>query len=83
MTLEDRRALASLASIPGYRVLLTHLVQSKREPSLDRLKTAKTRDEIADSAMEFRIWDSVLKELENLPKQAVQELKEEGDSIYG
>lgn len=82
MTVEETRAIAALHTIPGYRLLLTEVVKL-REASLERLKTAHGQEDIVDTAMEFRIWDTVVKFLESKPKEAVEELKEQGDSIYG
>jgi len=83
VTTENKRAIASLANIHGYHVLLTEVVKSKLETALEKLHTAKGQENIVNAALEFRIWDSVMKDLESAPKRAVDELKEEGDVIYG
>lgn len=76
------RAIASLDNLAGYHALVD-LVKSKRETFLESLKLAKTQEEIVTRALEFRIWDEVVKLLEREPKEAIEVLKEEGDPIYG
>lgn len=76
------RSVASLHNIAGYHVLVS-MLKSKREDLLDSLKLAKTQEEIITRALEFRIWDEVVKFLEREPQEAVNTLKEEGDPIYG
>lgn len=50
---------------------------------MDRLKLASGREEILEAAMLFRAWDDVVAVLENTPREAEEELKKEGDYIYG
>lgn len=82
MSIEETRALASLHNLAGYH-LLTRRVVELREAALAKLKTAHGQEDIVSTAMEFRIWDEVVKLLERAPREAVEELKEQGDSIYG
>ena len=81
--LDETRAIASLASIPGYRVLLDKMVKSKREDALQRLKLAKGQEARGEAGLEFAIWDDVLQILETAPFVAVKTLQAEGDTIYG
>lgn len=83
MTLESSRALAALHTIPGFHLLLNEVVNLKREATLDKLKTAREQQDIVIAAMEFRIWDEVYKSLRATVADAVRELKEQGDEIYG
>jgi hypothetical protein len=80
---DETRALASLHTLVGYRVLLDKVVKSKREDALTKLKLATAQENIVSAALEFRVWDDVTKTLQDLPAQAVEELKTEGDTIYG
>jgi hypothetical protein len=81
--LDETRAIASLASIPGYRVLLDKVVKSKRDDALQRLKLARGQEARGEAGLEFAIWDDVIQLLETAPTVAVQTLQAEGDQIYG
>jgi hypothetical protein len=83
LDLDKQRALASLATISGYRVLLDEVLKSKREDALQRLKLAKGQEARGEAGLEFAIWDDVIQFLERIPTEAVAALKEEGDPIYG
>ena len=64
-------------------MLLEDVVKPRRNVLLDRLKLASGREEILEAAMLFRAWDDVVAVLENTPREAEEELKKEGDYIYG
>ena len=83
LTTEQKRAIASLETVPGYSILLENAVRLDRDSALERLKLAHSRDEITDAALAFRTWDIVYDRLKRYPNEIIELLKEEGDQIYG
>lgn len=82
-TKTQRQQIAALNTIPGYELLLEFVVRLNRDQALEKLNLAKTRDEVTETAYNFRAWNSILEELTNAPKKIEAALKEEGDEIYG
>lgn len=83
LTTEEKRALAGLKTSQGFKLLLEKVVKLNREQELDKLKIAVGGEEIVDAACRFRAWDDVVRLLEQTPEHALEELKAEGDPIYG
>ena len=83
LTQDQVRAIASLKTITGYKVLLETVIKSKVETAINNLKHAKGRDDRADASVEFVVWDEVSRLLDRLPTDALEELKAAGDAIYG
>jgi len=79
----QRRKIAALNTIEGFWILLDSVVKLNRDQALERLKLAKTRDEVTEAGYNFRAWDTVLDDLTKAPKDIEAGLKEEGDEIYG
>ena len=82
-TLEQRRQIAALNTIPGYELLLQFVVRSNRDQALERLNLAKSRDEVTEAAYNFRAVNQVLEDLIRAPKDFENQLREEKDAIYG
>jgi hypothetical protein len=82
-TKEQKRQIAALNTSPGYELLLQFVVRLNRDQALEKLNLAKTRDEVTETAYNFRAWNSVLEELTTAPKNIETALKEEKDEIYG
>lgn len=80
---DQRQKIAALNTIEGFSILLDEVVKSSRDQALERLKLAKTRDEVTESGYNFRAWDTVLEDLKRTPKEIEQGLRDEGDTIYG
>jgi hypothetical protein len=59
------------------------VVELNRDTALAKLKLVTGTDAKADAAYLFCAWDEVLRLLEKLPGQMVEELKNEKDPIYG
>jgi precorrin-3B methylase len=83
LTTDQRRQIAALNTIPGYKLLLDFVVSLNRDQALERLKLAREREAVTEAAYDFRSWDTVVSMLRDGPKQIEQELKDEGDPIYG
>lgn len=83
LTLEEKRAVASLKTITGYRILLDKVVKCNQEDALVNLKLSHGSEQIIEAALRFRVWDDVLKLLHSAPEIAKDELAAEGDAIYG
>lgn len=83
MDLEQKRAVAALATVPGYAVLLDQLVKPLKTAAMSRLLTAKQEQEVLDAALDLRAWERVETILRETPQRLVEELKKEGDAIYG
>lgn len=81
-SLDDKRAIASLATSPGWRLLVAE-VRKLQTASMERLKLTNVRDDIVASAVELRTLERVAVLLETLPPETVEELKQQGDEIYG
>ena len=82
-TTEDKRAIASLVTVPGYQLLIEKVVKLEKDKALDRLKLAKERDEVMDAALDYRSWVKTVETLERAPMEMLDTLKKENDSIYG
>jgi hypothetical protein len=50
---------------------------------MQNLRLIHDRDRIYASAVELRLLDRIAEDLEGLPQACVDELKAEGDEIYG
>jgi len=83
LTLEEKRRIAALRNIAGYQLLIDKVVKLRQEQSLTHLKLARGSEEIVNAAHNFRVWDDVVKLLEDTPREIGEELKQEGDEIYG
>jgi hypothetical protein len=83
LTKEEKRGIASLKTIEGYSILLKKVVELNRDTALAKLKLVNGTDAKADAAYLFCAWDEVLRIMEKLPGQMIEELKNEGDPIYG
>lgn len=81
-TLEDKRAIASLVTIKGYQLLIEKVVKLERDKALAKMKLALS-DEKLQHSYEFCAWDTVVKTLEETPKEIMEALKAEKDDIYG
>ena len=82
LTLEEKRAISSLLTVKGFQLLIDKVVKLEREKSLTKMKLALS-DEKLQHSYEFCAWDNVVKALEETPKQMMENLKAEGDEIYG
>jgi len=82
LTDEQKRRIAALRTIPGYKLLLEVVVKEARDAAQERLKTARGRDEILEAAMDYRAWEKVSEMLERVPRVLEEELKEKGDFVY-
>jgi hypothetical protein len=59
------------------------VVREKQREALQHLRLLHDKDAIYASAIELRLLDMLATDLERFPQQLVDELKEEGDEIYG
>jgi hypothetical protein len=50
---------------------------------MDRLKRARGQEAIYESAIELKTGENLLELIRNVPKYALEDLKKEGDEIYG
>jgi hypothetical protein len=50
---------------------------------MDRLKRAQGQEQIYETAIELRTREQVFDILRDVPKYALEDLKKEGDEIYG
>lgn len=82
LTIEEKRAIASLATVKGYQILLDKVLEWKKEQALVKMKAALS-DEKLQHSYEFCAWDEVLRTLRGFPEGLVSNLKDEGDEIYG
>ncbi len=83
MTTQEKRAIAGLVNAPGLVALLDQVVKPHRDNAMARLFLAKTEQDVLDAALDLRAWERVSRELRDLPVRMVEELKEEGDEVYG
>ena len=82
LTLEEKRAISSLLTVKGYQLIIDKVVKLNREAALTKMKMSLS-DEKLQFSYEFCAWDNVVKALEETPKQVMENLKAEGDEIYG
>ena len=82
LTLEEKRAISSLLTVKGYQLLVDKVVKLNRDSALTKMKMSLS-DEKLQYSYEFCAWDNVVKALEETPKQIMENLKAEGDDIYG
>jgi hypothetical protein len=50
---------------------------------MDRLKRAKGQEAIYESAIELKTGENLVDLIKNTPKWCLEDLRKEGDSIYG
>ena len=82
LTLEEKRAISSLLTVKGFQLIIDKVVKLNRESALAKIKMSLS-DEKLQFSYEFCAWDNVVKALEETPKQIMENLKAEGDEIYG
>lgn len=82
LSLEEKRHIASLATVKGYQILLDRVLEWKKEQALVKMKAALS-DEKLQFSYEFCAWDEVLRTLRGFPEELVSILKEAKDEIYG
>ena len=82
LTLEEKRAISSLLTVKGFQLIIDKVVKLNRESALTKIKMSLS-DEKLQFSYEFCAWDNVVKALEETPKQIMENLKAEGDEIYG
>ena len=82
LTLEEKRAISSLLTVKGFQLIIDKVVKLNRDTALAKMKLALS-DEKLQHSYEFCAWDNVVKALEETPKQIMEDLKAEGDEIYG
>jgi hypothetical protein len=82
LTLEEKRAISSLLTVKGFQLLVDKVVKLNRDSALTKMKMSLS-DEKLQYSYEFCAWDNVVKALEETPKQIMENLKAEGDEIYG
>jgi hypothetical protein len=82
LTLEEKRAISSLLTVKGFQLIIDKVVKLNRESALTKMKMSLS-DEKLQFSYEFCAWDNVVKALEETPKQIMEDLKAEGDEIYG
>jgi hypothetical protein len=83
MTTEQRRQIASLETVKGYRMVVDMIVKAAEDESLARLTTSTDKDVVWKAAIELQMAKRLYNELTALPARMVEELKDEGDEIYG
>jgi hypothetical protein len=82
LTLEEKRAISSLLTVKGFQLIIDKVVKLNRDSALAKMKLSLS-DEKLQYSYEFCAWDNVVKALEETPKQMMENLKAEGDEIYG
>jgi hypothetical protein len=82
LTVEEKRAISSLLTVKGFQILIDKVVKLNRDTALAKMKMSLS-DEKLQHSYEFCAWDNVVKALEETPKQMMENLKAEGDEIYG
>ena len=82
LTVEEKRAISSLLTVKGFQILIDKVVKLNRDTALTKMKMSLS-DEKLQYSYEFCAWDNVVKALEETPKQIMENLKAEGDEIYG
>jgi hypothetical protein len=83
MDVEERRRIAALATVPGYQKVLDLVIKTAMKDAESRLTSTVEQDKLYRAAIEFQWARLMYNELSNLPKRLVDELKDEGDQIYG
>lgn len=83
LTVDERRQVASLQTVKGYQLVLSKVVETELQAALGRLTTSMDRDEVWRASIEYQLLKRIAGELTHLPQRMVDELKEEGDEIYG
>jgi hypothetical protein len=82
LTQEDQQLIAALVTIRGYKLLIDKVVKCNRDTALAQLKLADS-DNKTNAAYNFCAWDEVTKILEEFPTKIMEELKRQGDPVYG
>jgi hypothetical protein len=82
LTQEEQQLIASLVTIRGYKLLVDKVVRCNRDTALAQLKLADA-DGKTNAAYHFCAWDEVTKILEEFPTKIMEELKQQGDPVYG
>jgi hypothetical protein len=59
------------------------VVQEEVNNTMDRLKRAKGQEAIYESAIELKTGENLVDLIKNTPKWCLEDLRKEGDSIYG
>lgn len=80
---EQKRQVASLSRNSGYKLLCDIVVDEFLESANVALDAARTRDTIYEYAILTRAWRRVKMELERVPRELEDELKQQGDEVYG
>ena len=80
---EQKRSLAGLSQNNGYKLLISLVCGSEIEIAMGSLDAAHSRDEIVEAALVLRAWKKVRDELTRIPAELEDELKTEGDEVYG
>jgi hypothetical protein len=83
MTIEQRRQVASLETVPGYKLILDTVVKPAEDEALSKLTTSSDRDVVWKAAVELQLVRRLHRELLALPAAMVEELINEGDEVYG
>lgn len=64
-------------------MVLDKVLRERLRDTLQNLRLLHDKDRIYASAIELRLLDRLAEDLERLPQALVDELKAEGDDIYG
>jgi hypothetical protein len=83
MDTEERRRIAALATVPGYQKVLDLVLKPAIKDAESRLTSTTDQDKLYRAAIEFQWAKLMYNELSNLPLRLAEELKDEGDQIYG
>jgi DNA-binding MarR family transcriptional regulator len=82
MTTDEKRAIAALATMPGYALMVQTLRDETRRV-LDILRLTDDQGKILNAAVELRLLDRLTEQFDKRPREMIAELKKEGDAIYG
>jgi hypothetical protein len=82
MTTDEKRAIAALATMPGYALMVQTLRDETRRV-LDILRLTDDQGKILNAAVELRLLDRLTEQFDKRPREMIAELKKEGDPIYG
>lgn len=80
---EQKRAIARLRTNPDYQLLLSAVVKSRLESALETLQLAHGVDATLEAAHRVRNWHEIFTLLDTYPQVVIEELKQEGDEVYG
>ena len=81
MTTEERRHLARASD--GVKALVRHVLEPVRDQARQRLQHATGHYAVYEAAITWREVDRVIAIVAAAPGQAIEQLQNEGDALYG